>query len=66
MHIHIIDKEFYDPFAHYARGVLHLEEDTFSFTAYRAPYKELDNKTWKTEQAFTVDYNRMIAKKYAV
>ena len=58
-------KELYDPFAHYARGVLYFDEDTYTFTAYRMPYQALDKKTWKTEQAFTADYNRMIARKYS-
>jgi len=65
MHKQIPHKEFYDPFAHYIRGVLFLEEDTFTFTAYRMPYLELDGKTWQTEQAFTNDYHQLIARKYS-
>lgn len=66
MHKQITHKELYDPFAHYTRGVLYFDEDRFRFTAYRMPYLELDKKTWKTEQAFTADYNRMIARKYSI
>lgn len=58
------DKELYDPFAHYVRGVLHYEHHAFTFTAYRVPYAELSQKTWPTEQAFIVDYRRTVAKKY--
>ena len=57
-------KELHDPFAHYTRGVLYLEEDKFTFVAYRMPYQELDRKTWKTEHAFTADYQQLIARKY--
>jgi hypothetical protein len=57
-------KELYDPFFHYSRGVLYYEDDRFTFTAYRVPYQELDDKTWRTEQAFKADYRRMIARKY--
>lgn len=58
-------KELYDPFAHYSRGVLSFDEERYTFTAYRTPYQALDKKTWKTERAFTADYNRMIARKYS-
>ena len=65
MHKHSIQKEFYDPFTHYSRGVLYFDEEIFTFIAYRMPYRELDDRTWKTEQAFTADYQRVIARKYA-
>jgi hypothetical protein len=55
----------YDPFAHYSRGVLYFDEEKYTFIAYRTPYQALDKKTWKTERAFTADYNRMIARKYS-
>ena len=58
-------KEFYDPLYHYTRGVLYFDEKEFTFTAYRVPYQSLDNKSWKTEQAFTDEYRRMIQKKYS-
>ena len=57
-------KELYDPFYHYTRGVLYFDEDHFTFTAYRMPYKELDSKSWKTEKAFIADYRRMVDRKY--
>jgi hypothetical protein len=59
-------KELYDPFAHYIRGVLLFDEETYTFTAYRMPYVELNAKSWETEQAFTADYNRLIARKYSI
>ena len=65
MHKQTAHKEFFDPFSHYSRGVLYFDEETFTFTAYRMPYQELDKKSWKTEQAFTDDYNRLIARKYS-
>ena len=58
-------KELHDPFAHYVRGVLHCSEHKFTFTAYRQPYVELNEKTWATETAFNADYRRTIARKYA-
>ncbi len=64
MRKHTPHKELHDPFAHYTRGVLYCDKDTFTFIAYRVPYEELDKKTWKTEQAFTDDYQRVIARKY--
>ena len=66
MHRHTIHKELYDPFSHYTRGVLFFDEEKYTFIAHRVPYKELDEKSWKSERAFTADYERMIAKKYAV
>jgi major membrane immunogen (membrane-anchored lipoprotein) len=66
MYEHSTHKELHDPFAHYTRGVLHFDDETFTFTAYRVPYQELDNKKWKSERAFTADYQRMIARKYSV
>lgn len=66
MHKQTIHKELHDPFAHYTRGVLLFDQETFKFVAYRMPYVELDNKTWETEQAFRVDYQRMVKKKYAI
>ena len=66
MHKQTPHKELYDPFAHYTRGVLYFDEETYTFIAYRTPYQELDKKTWKTERAFTADYNRLIARKYSV
>ena len=65
MHQQTVHKELYDPFAHYSRGILRFDEDKFTFVAYRMPYLELDKKTWKTEQAFTADYQRVIARKYS-
>ncbi|HEY5775244.1 MAG TPA: hypothetical protein VIS57_04095 [Xanthomonadales bacterium] len=59
-------KEINDPFYHYTRGVLYFDEEHFTFTAYRMPYQELDNKTWESEQAFTRDYRRMVARKYSI
>jgi hypothetical protein len=59
-------KELYDPNYHYTRGVLYFDEERYTFTAYRVPYQELDNKSWKTEKAFTADYRRMIERKYSV
>lgn len=59
-------KELHDPFYHYTRGVLYFDEEQYTFTAYRVPYQELDSKSWKTEQAFTADYQRMIERKYSV
>ena len=57
-------REFYDPYYHYSRGVLRFDEKQFTFTAYRVPYQELDDKSWKTERAFKADYRRLIEKKY--
>lgn len=65
MHKQTEHKEFYDPFAHYIRGVLSFDDDNYTFVAYRMPYKELDNRTWESEQAFTADYQRLIARKYS-
>jgi len=65
MHRQTVHKEFYDPFAHYSRGILYFDEEKFTFVAYRVPYMELDNKTWKTERAFTTEYNRVINRKYS-
>ena len=59
-------KELYDPHYHYTRGVLYFDEDHFTFTAYRVPYQDLDNRSWETEQAFTKDYRRMVLRKYTV
>ena len=66
MHKQTIHKELHDPFAHYTRGILLFDQETFKFVAYRMPYVELDNKTWKTEQAFRADYQRVVDKKYAM
>jgi hypothetical protein len=66
MHKQITHTELHDPFAHYTRGILCHDEDSYTFIAYRMPYKSLDHKVWKTEHAFKVDYNRMIARKYDV
>ena len=65
-HKHTPHKEFYDPFAHYIRGVLSFDDESFTFVAYRMPYVELNDKKWDTEQAFLNDYRRMIAKKYVI
>lgn len=59
-------KELYDPFTHYSRGMLYFDKEKFTFVAYRTPYLELNRKTWKTEHAFTADYQRMITRKYSV
>lgn len=66
MHKQTVHKELHDPFAHYTRGILYFDNKRFKFIAYRTPYLELDNMTWKTEQAFTADYQRMVARKYSV
>lgn len=66
MHKQTIHKELYDPFAHYTRGVLLFDQETFKFVAYRMPYIELDNKTWKTEQAFSAEYNKLVERKYSL
>ena len=57
-------KELYDPFYHYTRGVLYFDEERYTFTAYRMPYKELDDKSWQTEQALKADYRQLIDRKY--
>jgi len=64
MHKQTIHKELHDPFAHYTRGVLVFDKERFTFIAYRVPYMELNKKSWKTEQEFTDDYRRLIARKY--
>ena len=64
MQEHTAHKDMYDPFAHYIRGVLLFDEETFTFIAYRLPYLELNEKTWDTEQAFIADYKQLIARKY--
>lgn len=64
MHKQTTHKELYDPFSHYTRGVLHFDDEKFTFTAYRMPYRELDDRTWNSERAFKADYNRMISRKY--
>lgn len=66
MHRHTIHKELYDPFAHYTRGVLFFDEKKYTFIAHRMPYKELNEKTWNSEKAFTADYRRLIARKYYI
>ena len=66
MHKHTTYKKLYDPFSHYTRGILFLDDEIFTFRAYRMPYLELDRKTWKTEQDFSADYQQMIARKYSV
>lgn len=66
MHQRTVYKQLYDPLSHYSRGVLYIAEDTFTFSAYRVPYVELETMTWKTEQAFTADYRRMIERKYSL
>ena len=65
MHQQAIHKELYDPLTHYSRGLLYFDENKFRFVAYRMPYQELDKKTWKTERAFTADYQRVISRKYS-
>jgi len=65
MHKSVPHRELYDPLYHYTRGVLYYDEDHFTFTAYRLPYLGLDNKSWKTEREFTVDYRRMVERKYS-
>jgi hypothetical protein len=65
MHKQTPHKELYDPFTHYSRGMLYFDKETYTFVAYRMPYLPLDKKTWKTERAFTADYQRMIVRKYA-
>ncbi len=57
-------RELYDPYYHYTRGVLYFDKERYTFTAYRMPYKELDNKSWQTEQAFKADYCQLIDRKY--
>jgi len=66
MQKHTIHKEIYDPFAHYTRGVLTFDEEKYTFVAHRVPYVGLNQKSWKTEKAFTADYRRMIARKFVV
>jgi hypothetical protein len=65
MQKHTTHREMYDPFAHYIRGVLFFNEETFTFKAHRVPYLELNEKTWETEQAFIDDYSKLIARKYS-
>ena len=60
-----IHKEIYDPFAHYTRGILFFDRDRYTFTAHRMPYVDLNDRTWKTEQAFNADYQRLIDRKYS-
>jgi hypothetical protein len=64
MHKQTTHKELSDPFAHYTRGVLYFDAEMFTFIAHRMPYLDLNKKTWKTEQAFTADYQRIVARKY--
>ena len=64
MHKQTEHKEMQDPFAHYTRGILYFDKETFTFIAHRMPCVELDKKTWTMEQAFTIDYQRIIARKY--
>ena len=59
-------KEIHDPFAHYTRGVLFYSNDRFTFVAYRVPYMELNDRSWKTEQDFLADYHELVARKYAI
>lgn len=66
MHERTIHKELHDPFAHYLRGVLLSDGDTFTFIAHRQPYSGLDSMSWTTEQAFMADYRRMIDQKYSL
>ena len=66
MHKSVLHKDLQDPFAHYTRGVLSYDEGQFTFIAYRLPYQGLNDRTWKSERAFTADYRRMVAKKYMV
>lgn len=65
MQKHTTHKELYDPFTHYTRGVLLFDEEKYTFVAYRVPYKELNEKSWNSEQAFTADYQQLIARKYS-
>ena len=57
-------RELYDPYYHYTRGVLYFDKERYTFTAYRMPYKELDNKSWQMEKAFKADYCQLIDRKY--
>ena len=59
-------KEIHDPFAHYTRGVLFFSNNRFTFVAYRVPYMELNDRTWKTEQDFLADYHALVARKYTI
>ena len=66
MHHQTTPKEFYDPYSHYSRGILYLDEEVFKFRAYRVPYLALDQKTWETEQEFVADYRQLIVSKYSI
>lgn len=66
MHKQTPHKELHDPFSHYTRGVLYCDKEKYTFIAYRMPYQELDDKTWSSERAFNADYQKMIARKYAI
>lgn len=59
-------KELHDPFAHYTRGVLFYDKNRFTFIAYRVPYRELNDRTWDTEQDFMADYHELVARKYSL
>ncbi len=66
MHKPTPHKELQDPFYHYTRGVLYFDEEHFTFTAYRMPYQELNDKSWTTEREFQADYLRLIEKRFLV
>lgn len=65
MHKQTAHKELHDPFAHYTRGILYFDEETFTFIAHREPYCKLNKMTWESERAFMADYQRLIARKYS-
>ncbi len=58
-------KELHDPFAHYLRGILFFDGETFTFTAHREPYRKLNKMTWESERTFMADYRRLIARKHS-
>jgi len=60
----IAHKDLHDPFAHYLRGILYFDGESFTFTAHRVPYLKLDKESWESEQAFMADYRRLIAREY--
>lgn len=62
----VLHKEIHDPFAHYTRGVLFYDKKHFTFVAHRVPYRELNDRTWETEQDFMADYHALVARKYAL
>ena len=58
------DKEIYDPVFHYVRGILHYENHAYHFTAYRQPYIELNEKSWRSIKSFRADYQKVVIRKY--